>query len=386
MGITLLEMLSNSGLITMAQQDEALQNRVLFGGKIGTSLIELGFIAEETLARFLSGKLAVPYVHPDHLRAIPPQVIALISHELALKYRAIPIRLDGRRLYLVMADPADLIAIDEISFITGYVIKPLVTPEVRLMQALARYYGMEIDPRYLRIIAVMEKREAETRAAALAAQPPEPVPLPAPQPETFGAPPLPEPPEPEAAPPAQAESPVEEADLVESDEWVELIELYSIDAVSRELARAEGREEISDALIRYLGQEFRRVALFVVRGESAYGWRAAVERFEVDGFDHLAVPLTEPSVLKTVAGGGGIFLGPVPETPVNREILAAVGSGNPSASLVLPLIVASRVVALLYVEEGREPLAAMTADLQKLMAKAALAFEILIFRDRILSI
>lgn len=373
MGITLLDMLRNGGLITMDQQDEALRNRVLFGGKIGTSLIELGFITEETLARFLSEKLAVPYIHPDLLRSIPPQIIALISRDVALKYHVIPIHLDSRKLHLVMADPADLLGIDEISFITGYTIKPLVTPEVRLMQALSRYYGMSIDPRYLRIIATMEEREARERAAAPAAPaaPDEAVPLP---------------PRIEATPGLEPEGLLEEAELVESDEWMELVELYSIDAVSQELARAEGREEIADAVIRYLGQEFRRVALFVVRGELAYGWRAAVERFDVDGFDRLALPLAEPSVLKTVVGGGGIFLGPVAETPVNREIFAALGSGNPAASLVLPIIVASRVVALLYVEEGKEPLAAVTADLQKLMVKAALAFEILIFRDRILSL
>lgn len=375
MGITLLEMLRNNGLITMAQGDEALRNRVLFGGKIGTSLIELDFIDEETLARFLSEKLAVPYVNPDHIRAVPPQVIKLISRELASRFRVLPIHVANRKLFLVMSDPADLNAVDEIAFITGYRIFPLVTPEVRLMQALSIYYGIEVNNRYLRIIAMIEERAARAKASAPPARK-----LVRPVPPALEPPPLPEP------EPASTEELLEEADLVESEDWTERIKRYSIDAVSQELAKAVGREEISDVLIRNLGQEFLRVALFIVRGSSAFGWHAAVDRFEVDGFDRLVVPLNMPSVLKTVAEGSGIYLGPVPDTPCNRQILETIGSVSPAAALVMPLIVASRVVALLYVEDARDILAERTVDLQKLLAKAALALEILIFRDRILQI
>ena len=79
MAITLLDMLLNAQLINREQFEEALRNRVLYGGKIGTSLIELGYVSEEDLARFLSRKLGVPYVHPDNLLNIPPEVIDLLG-------------------------------------------------------------------------------------------------------------------------------------------------------------------------------------------------------------------------------------------------------------------------------------------------------------------
>ena len=362
MAITLLEMLRNSGLITEIQGDEALRNRVLFGGKIGTSLIELDFIDEETLARFLGEKLMVPFVNPDHLRAIPPEVIALISRDIALKYLVLPIRVTGRKIFLVMSDPSDLNAIDEIAFITGYGINPLVTPEVRLMKALAQYYGMEVDPRYLRIIEMIEERKTKTGLSHSSGHPMT---------------------EPTLLPP---EAMLEEAELVGGDDWAERIGHYSIATVSQELAKAEGREEVSDALIRYLSHEFQRVALFAVRGATAYGWHAAVNRFVIDEFTRFTVPLDEPSIMKTVAEGSGIYLGPVADTPGNRRILEAIGSVTPTAVLVLPIIVTSRVVALLYVEDSRDILAERTAELQKVLAKAALALEILILRDRILQI
>src|SRR5512136_918328 len=98
MAITLLDMLLEAGLITREQFEEALLNRVVYGGKIGSSLIELGFVTEEDLAQFLSKKLAVPYVSPEQLLSIPPDIISLIPRDLALKYRAIPISLEKRRL------------------------------------------------------------------------------------------------------------------------------------------------------------------------------------------------------------------------------------------------------------------------------------------------
>ncbi len=107
MAITLLDMLLNAGLINRDQFEEALSNRVLYGGKIGTSLIELGYISEEELARFRSDKLSVPYVHHDQLLHIPPDIINLLTRELALKYGAIPLSLERKRLSLVMSDPPD---------------------------------------------------------------------------------------------------------------------------------------------------------------------------------------------------------------------------------------------------------------------------------------
>ena len=173
MAITLLDMLKNAGLITREQFEEALRNRVVYGGKIGTSLIELGFVSEEVLARFLSSKLAVPYVPPDRLLAIPPETIALIPRELALKYGAIPIYREQKRLYVVISDPADLRAIDDIAFSTGFIIKPLVTPEVRLIQALGKYYELEIDRRYQEIIERIDSKRlnASPPPAAAPAKP-----------------------------------------------------------------------------------------------------------------------------------------------------------------------------------------------------------------------
>ncbi|MBE0597998.1 MAG: hypothetical protein IH614_12080, partial [Desulfuromonadales bacterium] len=170
--ITLLEMLLRADLITEEQFDAALQNRVLYGGKIGTSLIELGYLSEVDLARFLSKKLAVPYVAPEHLKNIPTETIAALPKPLAIKYQAIPLKLENKKLALAMVDPSDLKAVDEISFATGYIIRPVIAPEVRLIEALAVYYEAVVDPRYLEIAKRLEEQRCEDGGK----QPPVPAP------------------------------------------------------------------------------------------------------------------------------------------------------------------------------------------------------------------
>lgn len=373
MAITLLDMLKNAGLITREQFDEALRNRVLYGGRIGTSLIELGFVREDVLARFLSSKLALPYVHPDRLLAIPPATISLIPRELALKYRAIPIHREQKRLYLVMADPADLKAIDDIAFITGFIIKPLIAPEVRLVQALGKYYQCEIDRRYEQIIARIDRERHREEAAS---------------PQAPAAAPALEEAIPEAEivdfiPEEAADESLEEAEVVEG-EWVERIGRYSIDTVSRTLARAEDREEIAGIIIDYLGQEFSRAAFFVIRGDTAFGWKGMRGGEELKDFDKFGIPLDAPSVLKTIADGKSYYLGVLPETSRNAMLIDALGGGAPGSALLIPLVITGRVVNILYVEGGEKDLGERFPELHRLLTKAALAFEILIFREKIL--
>ncbi len=113
MALKLGEMLIREGLLTSAQLEEALKYQVIFGGKLGTNLIEMGLVEENALARVLSRKLGVPCAEESELMRISPEVIKLIPKDIAARYKVIPLRLENRRLTLVMADPTDLKAIDE---------------------------------------------------------------------------------------------------------------------------------------------------------------------------------------------------------------------------------------------------------------------------------
>ncbi len=265
MGISLGDMLIKAGLVTQANFEDALKNRVLYGGKIGTSLIELGYLDEEELAKFLSKQLAVPFVKPEQLMSIAASVIGLIPREMAQKYKVIPIALDKKRLTLVMADPADLQAIDEIAFATGYNIKPVVAPEVRLVMALWQYYQIEIDPRYQPVI----KKISEIKLSPPAAVAPSPKPVK----EAVKAP---LPPVVKLSPePAiiELEEELEEAGDLTGPGPDESEKLHTIDTLADEIAEAHDREVIADLLMQYVAQEFNRGALFLVRENTVTGWR-----------------------------------------------------------------------------------------------------------------
>jgi hypothetical protein len=373
MAITLLDMLLEAELITPSHCDEALQNRVFFGGRIGTNLIELGFIEEEDLARFLSRKLAVPYVGPKELLNLSPEVIALIPRDLALQYQVVPVRLENRRLYVATAEPSALTAIDEISFITGKIIRPLITPEVRLVQALGKYYRFEIDERYRQIIdRIEERRQAAAQAAALAeAQPP----------VTASPEPLPEevPPEPMPTASAAAAEP-------QPEPWKLRIERFSIDQTSRSLAHAEDPGEIGDILIRFLGQAFGQAALFLIRAEVICGWRGIRNGAIQEDFRRVRIPVGEASILGAVAEKQKTYLGSLPASPFSARVTDALGGEFDGEALLVPVLLGNRTVVILYAGDSREKLQQEDLELKKLAAKAALAFEILIAREKILMI
>src|SRR6056297_1395305 len=154
------ELLVQEGVITPHQLEEALKYQVIFGGKLGTNLIELDFVREDDIAKTLSRMLRVPLVSGEQLQNIPEDVIKLIPRDIAEQYQVIPLSLEHRKLTLVMANPSDLKAIDEIAFRTGFIVRPAVAAEVRLILALEKYYH---SPREIRYVQVSKKVENDMR-------------------------------------------------------------------------------------------------------------------------------------------------------------------------------------------------------------------------------
>jgi hypothetical protein len=140
-------MLLARGLLTRQQLEAALGAQLQFGGRLGTNLVELGLIDDGRLAACLSEQLGVPYVRPQALAAVPRDVIALMPHKLAKKYRAVPLRAQGNDLHLCLADPQNFENLDELAFALNRPLRPYVVTEVTLNYALERYYGIPREPR-----------------------------------------------------------------------------------------------------------------------------------------------------------------------------------------------------------------------------------------------
>lgn len=143
----LARILKDRGIITERQLQEAIQHQVLFGGRLGTSLYELGFITEERLTEALSKAHGVPCVSVDP-RRIQPEVVALVPRATAARYKIFPYEVRGKTLFLLMVDPRDHVAVARIGYSLGYIVRTLVVPEFRMIQLLHDYYGIDERWRY----------------------------------------------------------------------------------------------------------------------------------------------------------------------------------------------------------------------------------------------
>ena len=129
------EWLRSKGRLTEEQLQRALHDKAFFGERLGNSLIKLGLIDEDTLGEYLAEQSRTRYAIGWRLENISPEVIAAVPARLAAKYCIVPIAIEGRRLHLAMRDPKDLIALDEIAFLTGLPIEPYVATEFRLIRS-----------------------------------------------------------------------------------------------------------------------------------------------------------------------------------------------------------------------------------------------------------
>ncbi len=146
------QLLVARGWITVQQLTRALQNQNAVGGRIGTCLLEMDVLGEDLLARSLSEQLGVPAAVIEDLRGIPDEVLRLIPEKLARRCRAVPFRVAGGRLDVAMQDPRNLVCQDEIAFACGRRVKVHVLHELRIFEAMQRYYREECPSRYSLLI------------------------------------------------------------------------------------------------------------------------------------------------------------------------------------------------------------------------------------------
>ncbi len=367
------EVLIQEGLITQAELEEALKSQVIYGGKLGTNLVEMGLLSEDDFGQILSKTMRVPYVGADELRDISPIAIAAMPADLAEKFKVVPLRLENRRLTLVMADPSDLGVMDEISFRTGFLIRPLVTSELALAHALEKYYDVARQIRYI----ALQRTVPKVRSKPVLPNPAVNLTTPSPAGVSPVKASLPSPSsgKQQKAAPAVAGGVKEPASLSvvadggtvltattaavsEQDATDFFAEMgisdtlpITLETMAQRLILAADREDIAAAAIGWLGSHFQRSALFLVRGEMATGWHAVSAREMISGFDRLRIPLTEPSVLKTVADSHSMVLGPLQRTPFNSQLLQELGGEIPETALLLPLLMLGRITAILYLED-----------------------------------
>ena len=139
MAVRLGDLLIKEKRITPAQLEEALDRQRQYGGRLAFNLITLGFVKDEEITELLSKQFGVPSISLGAFE-IDPAVIKLVKVETARKYQVVPLSSAGATLTIAITDPTNVFAMDDLRFMTGYNVEPVVASEIAVMDAIAKYY------------------------------------------------------------------------------------------------------------------------------------------------------------------------------------------------------------------------------------------------------
>jgi type IV pilus assembly protein PilB len=140
MSVRLGEILIKESLITQDQLQKALEFQRSNGGKLGSCLTKMGYITDDDITGVLSRQYGVPSINLKYYE-IDPTVIKLIPQDTATRYQVIPLSRVGQVLTIAMTDPTNVFAMDDIKFMTGFNVEPVVASESAIGEAITRFYG-----------------------------------------------------------------------------------------------------------------------------------------------------------------------------------------------------------------------------------------------------
>ncbi len=166
MAVRLGELLLKEKRITPAQLQEALNYQKTNGGKLGLNLVKMGFLKDEDITALLSKQYGVPFINLAEFE-IDASIIKLIPSETAHKYQIVPLSRSGATLTIAMTDPTNVFAMDDIKFMTGYNVEPVVASEAGVFDAIARYYKIAAGVRGAREAVAAPTGDSISSAASL---------------------------------------------------------------------------------------------------------------------------------------------------------------------------------------------------------------------------
>lgn len=358
MDVRLGELLLRERLITTGQLEEALKSQSSCGIRLGSALMELGYVAEKDLGRTLSRKLGFPCVGRDELAAISAEVVGSFDPSLAIRHRVMPFRLERNRLGLAMSDPNDFRAQEEVAFASGHVVLPFIAPDAHISHAHARYYRIGGGEAGYRMLVRGTPCRYSGHGGKIDTRE---------KPGLNGA-----------------------GGEQEYEDCASLNEVFADKAaitpapehITGKLAQARTADEVGNLLIEYVAHAFGTGALFQLRGGVAAGWRGVSNGRMLDSRDMGSLILGESSVVCDVAASGRFSLGHLIDTSENRRILDLLGLSGDTPLFVLPLVLRDRTVAVLMVSAETCDPGRVMEELRGLANDAVQALALLILRKK----
>jgi hypothetical protein len=369
------EILIERGVLSLTELHTALETCHRTGGRLGTQLLEFGYVEEGMLLEALSRQLGVPGVVKVKLLHSPLEVRKLLPAAIGRRLLSVPFENTRRGIKVAMVNPNDRAAMDEISAHLEKDILPHVATESAVLAALGGAenddadWSTEVEP-----ASVKARRSGDVggwsrlwdpprfRAAALFRK--------APKAPRLGDVLL-------ATFPDLTEVTPEEASSLEPP--------VDESSFSELLRRADSRDEIGSVVARFAASIYDRVCLFSVHKQTVSGWMARGRSVVLEDLQSFSVSVDAPSLFADV-GLSESYVGAILGNTANRELVQALADPAPIEVVAVPVRVKQRVIAYVVCDDPGHP-ASQDGVNQVVMAcrKAGVAFEALILRKKILS-
>ncbi len=360
MSIKLGELLVKHHMITEGQLAEALRAQHTFGGRLGTNLVELGYLSDQALTKFLSAQLSIPAIGSGELDSISQDALAAMPRPTAEKYRVVPLSISGRKLRVATAEPTDLKALDEISFATGCSIQPFVAPELLITYALEKYYGIIRRTRYVRLTGTTD---AEFQVAQPSASP---------DATTSGL-------------PGGRTHGEEPGNLFKQERKDLLYSAYDLKQASKDLAAVSQSRDVFEILKRFARQHFERAIIFVLRGARVMGWDQIGCAISETDLRQVSIAPDENTILGQALESRAAFVGSVPSSRSGDWLATLLQLDQDRAAFALSVTVNNQAVSILI---ASAPIKGELADhliaYDALAAKMSYSLQMVYLRKRIL--
>ncbi|MCM2980569.1 type II secretion system protein GspE [Niallia circulans] len=135
------DLLVEAGLLTEDQLQQALKDKHP-DQRLGDSLLQKGYITEQQLIEVLEFQLGIPHVSL-YRYPFDPKLFTIVSKETAKRQLIIPLKKEGEKLYVAMADPMDFYTIDDLRLSTGFQIETAIATKDDILRAINKYYDMD---------------------------------------------------------------------------------------------------------------------------------------------------------------------------------------------------------------------------------------------------
>lgn len=294
------EILVEMKACTAQELQAALKTQSIFGGRLGTNLLELGIVDGRQLAQALSTAHGVPCL--DDATEPEPAAIAALTAEQVARFDVIPIHVDDRRLRVAVVDPRNLASLDDLAFATGKRLEVMVAPEARVWALMRKHYGIERQLRGLDVTDDLDVAPGWTASLGRAA-----------------------------------------------DDRTRAI---SHDDALRLIATIEDPVVLSAVLVRGAASSVGRAVFLKAQGDHAVAWLGSGRLLDRDVRGAEVSLVGEETIFAAAHALRAPVLAPVVPSRLTARFFQQLDGPLPMNAYVAPVILRGRAVALLYADLG----------------------------------